>query len=903
MTMAAAVQVMHSSASSTHQQAPHSTAPVLDFVCLFTRDLRRKQKRWQDGRLKYHTFNRRIMVHDDRGNFVGDAHWREDYDLEEGEELELERGGVMVQVAECTGSRDQDLSELVDKRAQEKAERQAAAMARRHPIHEPATPSAVAPHFQLRHKPLHNLIGTPTGHHGRALIPTESPYEERQKLAVLPQNESPRPAKRRKREISPPSKSGYARSLFGAALTLSGAPASTPPIRNRPPRSSPILIDDSQAPISPDTVPHDNNSDPAPELSHTVAADSLKERRTNAPKAQLLKSISRTHKSQRVVESESLSSPIGVDSAPSEYQNSVTNTKKPGLNRKGEANSRVRGGDLLQPISLNRSNPSKSRSRRDLFGDAHSLASPGGKEADTPIPTRGIEPLVQNQGRSAELGPKRTIESRSSDDGRQGVMLEQPTSEPRTELRIRPRKKRGLLISESLDVVNSAASRRAKRQVDRLSPSTSFKDTAMEDVGTALGKEKSTNVSIRESNTHRLKKGSAARAVENNGPKLSNTARFDPCDSWDAEDDDVPLTESRNNRSIETRKEQRGVPNAEDHEATPDTSSHLTQDDSSEEIVSNRKRSRAKDKRTRSLSPPHEDSVPARPSRRKQPSRKKKLTSATDGLDRRSEERGRNEEYTLSDEDELPLPGGAPPPRLAQLGRKSIRSKEVIGFMFDEDDLSSAPRHDESRGENNKQGLATAYLRRSQSIVQPATSAAKCMDPTTTNSDRVTTADQSPDHVPAKTARKAVDSITTESVKDRSTAASHVESIQHNQAQKQTGPVSVAVSSEPETSDRVPETTSGVQQLQTQPPARMVANPATRGKKAAKPSDAAGQIPQCPLPSEVAVGKPLEKGRLRPRPENRPQETVATPMPGFARANGGPWSREAHDLFEFTRPP
>ncbi|KAF4589110.1 Protein ZGRF1 [Ophiocordyceps camponoti-floridani] len=75
-------------------QAPTS-APVLDYRCLFTHDLRRKQKRWQDGRLKYHTFNRRVMVYDDGGNLIGDAHAREG-PLAEGDEMELENGAAAV---------------------------------------------------------------------------------------------------------------------------------------------------------------------------------------------------------------------------------------------------------------------------------------------------------------------------------------------------------------------------------------------------------------------------------------------------------------------------------------------------------------------------------------------------------------------------------------------------------------------------------------------------------------------------------------------------------------------------------------------------------------------------------------------------------------------------------------
>ncbi|KAI0130581.1 hypothetical protein BJ170DRAFT_578825, partial [Xylariales sp. AK1849] len=227
--MAAITRPIQSSAASSCVQGPSSSALVLEYVCLFTHDLRRKQKRWQDGRIKFHAFNKRIMVYDERGNFIGDTHWREDHEFGDGEEIELERGGTIVQAAECVGSRSQDLSELIDKRVQEKVQRYTAAAAHlSRPAPRalaPVAPLGVAPHSQLQHKSLPSLIGTPTGHHGRALLPTESPFEERQKLnaerSLAQQDESPHPAKRRKRAQSPPSKSGYAQSLFGAPLNLS----------------------------------------------------------------------------------------------------------------------------------------------------------------------------------------------------------------------------------------------------------------------------------------------------------------------------------------------------------------------------------------------------------------------------------------------------------------------------------------------------------------------------------------------------------------------------------------------------------------------------------------------------------------------------------------------------------
>lgn len=215
-----------------------STATVLEYRCLFTHDLRRKQKRWQDGRLKYHSFNARVMVYDERGNSVGDMHWHGEYDFGEGEEVQLDRGGVIVQVEELVERRETDLTELVDKRIQEKQQRQIQQLARS------AAPSAVLPRAlprptaiaqgrlqTHRHQPLHRVIGTPTGHHGKALVPKESPYEHRQQAAESPDD---RASKRRKYDDAPPSKSGYASALFGQTLTLSATPSSSVPAIRRP---------------------------------------------------------------------------------------------------------------------------------------------------------------------------------------------------------------------------------------------------------------------------------------------------------------------------------------------------------------------------------------------------------------------------------------------------------------------------------------------------------------------------------------------------------------------------------------------------------------------------------------------------------------------------------------------
>ncbi|OBT72205.1 hypothetical protein VF21_08737 [Pseudogymnoascus sp. 05NY08] len=228
--------VQHTPAPPTAIPLTQNTAPVIEFRCLFTSDIRRKQKRWQDGRLKFHTFNKRVMVYDERLNFVGDTHWH-DYHIDEGEELELDRAAVLVQVADCLGSRDQDLTELLDHRTKQREERAAA----RRPSSSPAEVSfdnvriARQPtaYSKLSQKPLSALLGTPTGHHGRALLPTISPFEDRQKELRQERDTEERPSKRRKAE-STYSKAGYAQNLTGAMLDLSSTPHSTAPLRREP---------------------------------------------------------------------------------------------------------------------------------------------------------------------------------------------------------------------------------------------------------------------------------------------------------------------------------------------------------------------------------------------------------------------------------------------------------------------------------------------------------------------------------------------------------------------------------------------------------------------------------------------------------------------------------------------
>jgi hypothetical protein len=188
-----------------------NTAPVLEFNCLYTHDIRRKQKRWQDGFLRFHTFNKRIMVYDVPRNFIGDMHWKEDTAFDEGEEFTLERDAVLVQVAESVGRTETDLTEL--KQSAKKSRREGGGQrsspppmslatpsrAMGPPMARPGTASVAGSNTQLKHRSLNALLGTPKGRIGKAALPTKSPFEMRQ-AEENEEWESGRPTKRSKPE-------------------------------------------------------------------------------------------------------------------------------------------------------------------------------------------------------------------------------------------------------------------------------------------------------------------------------------------------------------------------------------------------------------------------------------------------------------------------------------------------------------------------------------------------------------------------------------------------------------------------------------------------------------------------------------------------------------------------------
>ncbi|KAL9583467.1 MAG: hypothetical protein Q9203_005077, partial [Teloschistes exilis] len=180
------------SSSALTVPTTQNTAPVLSFNCLYTHDLRRKAKRWQDGFLRFHTFNKRVMVYDVLRNFIGDTHWRKSQAIQDGEELELEKG-VLVQVGEEVERTETDLTELLEKRKAKpvpSGERSSAQNApgithfisRNQPsdtIHRAVERLAPTQASQLRPKSLNALLGKHRGPVGRASLPTKSPADQR----------------------------------------------------------------------------------------------------------------------------------------------------------------------------------------------------------------------------------------------------------------------------------------------------------------------------------------------------------------------------------------------------------------------------------------------------------------------------------------------------------------------------------------------------------------------------------------------------------------------------------------------------------------------------------------------------------------------------------------------------
>ncbi|KAJ5664984.1 uncharacterized protein N7477_007432 [Penicillium maclennaniae] len=180
---------------SQSQSQSQVTASVIKFRCLYTHDLRRKSKRWQDGYLKYHTFNKRIMVYDEQGNYIGDHHWRSVEEVQDGDELELDKG-ALIQVGERMSTTQTDLSGLLEKRKSSQDSPQANVSASHAPHASMPRSSSSSQPFRS----LNDLLGikkTPIGH----LV---LPYEERHPPPPSSENSLPSQRAPKRPKVAPP---------------------------------------------------------------------------------------------------------------------------------------------------------------------------------------------------------------------------------------------------------------------------------------------------------------------------------------------------------------------------------------------------------------------------------------------------------------------------------------------------------------------------------------------------------------------------------------------------------------------------------------------------------------------------------------------------------------------------
>lgn len=162
--------------------ASQNTAPVAEFHCLFTHDTRKKQKKWQDGFLKFHSFNSRVIVYDMSRFSVGDTYYKDSPELHEGDELMLDKG-IMVEVAEPVGVTQTDLTPLFERKVKDSPLPNSATGPQKPPqktLPRPTIPASnpLRAASQLRHKSLNTLLGASRAPIGKA-VPIRTPYEER----------------------------------------------------------------------------------------------------------------------------------------------------------------------------------------------------------------------------------------------------------------------------------------------------------------------------------------------------------------------------------------------------------------------------------------------------------------------------------------------------------------------------------------------------------------------------------------------------------------------------------------------------------------------------------------------------------------------------------------------------
>ncbi|KAJ8129359.1 hypothetical protein O1611_g4272 [Lasiodiplodia mahajangana] len=590
------------------------------------------------------------------------------------------------------------------------------------------------------------------------------------------------------------SKGGYAQNLFGATLTLSGGPLSQTPARHRLSKTSRAREETTSSPPSSIGNHHDDSGlaidkVQAPTTSPNVHSGSTRQTTSSANSSKIT-----TKASSKLRGSTRLELPPRDDiNALDEVEETLADPKQRSIPIPGQEKERRNRRSALDARSTNQS-LGKARDNVGALGQVHSKMDRPGEPSMIKVSNKIQDKRKTGADNNSIQGRKSQVPSIDlTDDGAETPGNQPLLDQPRTELIIKPRKKRGLLMMSERHPIRDS----------------SPKSDQMKKIGPGA----------------------------HNSPSPSNS-------------DSVNISASgrgKKTRSLDTRPSRADFPknapipvpqrNKMDGDMDPDTKDDADADADDENRLRRRRR-------------PSTDNI----------------FSNSANEDPGSLNSTRREDSVSVDK--------MPPPRLVKLGRRGINSKEVIGFIFD-DELDStvnvqqkSPVLEEALRFESDQGIGQQQQHQTKNNI--------CDGPMASESRQ--DAESQPQSKEALGAKGMA-----------------VLRRQNGERPKPGNEASIAIQSE--------EALSTVMTTTTKQHRPLIANPATRGRKAAKPSDAAGQMPICPLPTESAGSLSLHQNPNKRNTQGNPDAGSANSMPGFSRANGGPWSREAHDLFDFKRPP
>lgn len=781
------------------------------------------------------------MVYDDRGGVVGDAHLTTSQVLDEGEELTLDRGAAIVQICERTGESEVDLGELVDKRAREveKRRREATAKQQRARPQGPTRNGGLQPVQQ----PLSAVMRTP-GPIGRAAIPRESPYGQRQQQMRQQEQENTPPVKRRKTSVSPPSKMCHARSLFGTQLTLSARPVrswsqrsqllrDSTNVRTQPtssavkaPDDDVVMLDEGRQSQKRDVQPERETSSPLEESSDQLRKDenTTEDNSTIRGGTKISRPTGKPHlgglrasREGTEMEEEKQLEPNTLDTS-TRRRKAMSARPQP----EGSANDdavTAKPANTRQKSSFQALKEAATARAYDDTSKRPTCYQLNREETSHPIP-RGKKTSSRTElapiGRSKVTSSNRdTIHASSS--GReppQGDKSAEPAplrdSQPRTELRIRARKKRGLLmLSEKLPPAESASSSGLANK-----ESSPLADVETENFGE-----------------------SAARGIASDGEVNADDGYQPPSLSL--------LGKDRSQQDVS-----QAVPDDSDEDVCPSPPQRLPSTSSavSKSNVIDEEGADADVTQPAETSAP-QDSAP----REESPSVSD--DSSTNDVPRTRRRRKQNGLSThISD---------APPSTIPDCA------------------------YDESQGEDDWNGPAPAATRRETAKKKSVKAKATDKANTGPRISRISRSAKSKeifgfklpddDHVVPTSWATAIGRIGW----DDATGAGG--SGGKNAQDEQTTQQPASATNKAAGDEGAGSSTT------------RLANPATRGRKAASEADAAGRIPESFVSFDpiLAPTKPAE-------PKPAPKEPAS--LPGFSKANGGAWSRHAEDLLGMDRP-